>query len=436
VKPQIPSVSPSLAATELIRARIAAGADVLQLASGDSGLPLHPLLQDELARAAAANSYGPVGGPPELREAIAGYFSRRSLATPSELLLATPGTKAGLFLLLCALPGDVYLPRPSWSTYQPQAGLAGKRCIRVPTPAGTGGVPDPDHLDRAVRNARSAGGAAGGTLVLTVPDNPTGTVASAELLGDVLTAARELGLAVVSDEMYRDLVYEGEPFTSPAELDPENVVVTTGPSKSVALSGWRIGAIRFPDTRAGREWLGAATAVASEIWSCLSAPVARAARLAFEEPEELRRFTVSARALYASTTLALHERLTRAGASCPRPQAAFFLYPSLSERGDDLRRAGIASGADLARVLLERFHIGTLPGEAFGDAPDAFALRLTTSALFGSTDDERWEALRLGGSSSLLELPRLDEAFARVETTFAELGLGAPSLTALRGRRA
>jgi aspartate aminotransferase len=436
MKPRIPSVSPSLAAAELIRARIAAGRDVVQLASGDSGLPLHPLLEDELARGAAANSYGPVGGPAELREAIAGYFSRRALATPTELVLATPGTKAGLFLVLVALPGEVYLPRPSWSTYEPQAGLAGKRCIRVPTPPGTGGVPDPGRLDEVVRSARSAGRTAGGILVLTVPDNPTGAVASAELIGDVLTTARKHGLAVVSDEMYRDLVYGGEPFASPAELDPENVVVTAGPSKSVALSGWRIGAIRFPETRAGREWLGAATAVASEIWSCLSAPVARAARLAFDEPDELRRFTASARVLYASTTLALHERLAPVGASCPRPQAAFFLYPSLAERRDYLRRAGMASGADLARVLLERFDVGTLPGEAFGDAPEAFALRLTTSALYGSTDDERWEALRLADSPALLELPRLREAFARVEKAFAELGgLGAAPLTALPGGR-
>ena len=96
----------------------------------------------------------------------------------------------------------------------------------MPTVPGEGGAPDPDLLIQTVQRLRKSGRDVR-TVVLTLPDNPTGTLASAETVRLVCAAARELDLVVVSDEIYRDLLYR-ERLHSPAAMAPERVVTTTG----------------------------------------------------------------------------------------------------------------------------------------------------------------------------------------------------------------
>ncbi len=99
-------------------------------------------------------------------------------------MLLAPGSKALLFGLLAALPGDVVLPRPSWVSYAAQAALVGKNVIGVPVPPEAGGVPDPEQLEARLSDAVARGGRPG-VLVVTLPDNPTGTVAAPELVARV-----------------------------------------------------------------------------------------------------------------------------------------------------------------------------------------------------------------------------------------------------------
>ncbi|ODA74048.1 pyridoxal phosphate-dependent aminotransferase [Streptomyces sp. NBRC 110035] len=115
-------------------------------------------------------------------------------------------------------------------------------------------------------------------MVVTVPDNPTGAVASAATVRRLAEAARELDLVIVSDEIYCDLVYDtSEPAVSPALQAPELTVVTTGLTKNLALGGWRTGAARLPDSEPGRALHTRLVAVASQIWSSPPAPVQTAA---------------------------------------------------------------------------------------------------------------------------------------------------------------
>src|SRR6476469_10656046 len=106
--------SPTLATNERVQARLAAGVPVLHLAFGEAGLPVLPSVAERLGAAAGENSYGPVAGSSAVRAAAAGYFERRGLPTGPEQTLLAPGSKALLYALLCVLPGDVVLPRPSW----------------------------------------------------------------------------------------------------------------------------------------------------------------------------------------------------------------------------------------------------------------------------------------------------------------------------------
>src|SRR5512133_593815 len=229
-----PPPSPTLATNERVQARIAAGAPVLHLAFGEAGLPVLPSVAERLGAAAGANGYGPVAGSPAVREAAAGYFERRGLPARADRILVAPGSKALLYALLTVLPGDVVLPRPSWVSYAAQAALAGTRVLDVPVAERAGGVPDPDAL-RALLGAERADGREPGILVLTLPDNPTGTLAPAARVEEAC------------DEIYRDLAYEPEALLNPAALVPEGAFVTNGLSKSMALGGWRIGFCRLPD---------------------------------------------------------------------------------------------------------------------------------------------------------------------------------------------
>ena len=126
-------------------------------------------------------------------------------------------------------------------------------------------------------DASRAAGHEPAILVLTLPDNPTGTVAPAALVEAVCDVAREHGLLVVCDEIYRDLAYEPEALLSPATLLPESAFVTNGLSKSMALGGWRIGFCRLPDGPLGADAASALSGMASEVWSSLAAPMQHAA---------------------------------------------------------------------------------------------------------------------------------------------------------------
>src|SRR5437763_239239 len=135
-------ISATLEINERVAARRRAGDDIVHLAFGEAGLPVPPVLSRALAAAAHLNSYGPGDGDAGLRTAAAGWFTRRGLPPDGDAIVATPGSKAGLFALLHALPGDVVLPRPAWVSYAPQARLLGKHVLPHPIPAIAGGVPD------------------------------------------------------------------------------------------------------------------------------------------------------------------------------------------------------------------------------------------------------------------------------------------------------
>src|SRR5580700_1923948 len=113
-------VSATLAANEALARRRRGGQPVLPLAFGEAGLPVHPRLREALAAAAASGSYGPVAGIPALREAAAGYWTRRGLPTEPGRVVAGPGSKPLLYAALLAIGTDVAVPSPSWVSYAAQ----------------------------------------------------------------------------------------------------------------------------------------------------------------------------------------------------------------------------------------------------------------------------------------------------------------------------
>ncbi len=409
-------VSATLAANETMDARRRRGEPVLPLAFGEAGLPAHQVLRAALAQAAGCNSYGPVAGHGPLREAAAGYWARRGLPTEAEAVICGPGSKALLFGLTAAIGGDVAVTRPSWVSYAAQAALSGRTAHFVP---GAGGVPDADLLAQAVVAARAAGNPIR-SVIMTLPDNPTGLLAPAAAVRALCSVAESHELIIISDEIYRDLVHDPDaPFTSPAVICPERTVVTTGLSKNLALGGWRLGVARLPAGGFGRELRDRLLGIGSEIWSAPAGPVQRAAALAFSEPPVLAARVADSRRLHGSVARAVAARFAAAGAAVPAPQAAFYLYPDFSPLADVLLgRHDITSDESLAAVLLREYGVGVLPGSAFGEDGGRLRLRVATAMLYGETDAERHAAL---SSADPCSLPWIAASLARLEEVLADL---------------
>ncbi len=412
-------VSATLAANEALESRRLRGEPVLPLAFGESGLPVHPRLSAELASAAGLGAYGPVAGTQRLREAAAGYWSRRGLPTDPRSVVAGPGSKALLFGTLLALGADVAVPRPSWVSYAAQATLIGATPHFVPAVPGEGGICDAASLDAAVRASRAAGRPIGAVLV-TMPDNPTGRLASPDAVRALCATAERHNLVIISDEIYRDLVHDPRtPVLSPAAVAPDRTVVTTALSKNLAVGGWRIGVARMPDGKTGDVLRDRLLGIASEIWSAPAGPVQHAAAVALAEPADLIDRVSRSRSLHASVCQAAARLCADAGLEVAPPQAAFYLYPDFDPWRDHLRgKFGVTTGCDLAALLLSRYGAGTLPGSAFGESATSLRLRLATGLLYGETDEQKEQAL---SAPDPLQLPWISASMTRFGDILADI---------------
>lgn len=409
------SVSPTLAINQEIARRRAAGLPTVALGFGEASIPVHPELVRRLADHASRGDYGPVAGAPELLEAAAGYWSRRGVVTRPEQVVAGPGSKPLLYALFQALGGPVLLPRPSWVSYAAQNLLLKQEAPMVDTVAGQGGVPDPELLDKAASRLRAAGRPPSAVL-LTLPDNPTGTTASPDVVRRVCAVAAVHDLAVICDEIYLDLVHGETEVLTPAQVLPERTITTTGLSKSLAVGGWRIGVARFPERYAAVR--RQVTVAASEIWSAPVQPVQQAAAWAFTEPDELRARVAASRALHGRIARVVAAIFRDVGAEVPEPTAGFYLYPDFSGLRDRLAAVGVRTSPGLATTLLDRHGVATLPGTAFGDDPERLTLRVATPMLYGQDDTERERAL---ASAAPEGLPWIEDSLAVVRTALADL---------------
>jgi aspartate aminotransferase len=413
-------VSATLAANEALASRRRRGQAVLPLAFGEAGLPVHRALRAALAAATARNSYGPVAGLRALRAAAAGYWQRRDLPTSQDAVVCGPGSKPLIFGLLLAIGADVAVPMPSWVSYAAQAALTGTRAHFVPAPPGEGGICDPGELDRAVRAARAAGRRIR-SVIVTLPDNPTGTLARPDTVRALCEVAAEHDLIIIADEIYRDLVHDpAAAVLSPAAVAPLRTVVTTALSKSLALGGWRIGVARLPDGPLGTALRDRLLGVGSEIWSAPAAPIQQAAVYAFGEPPDIRERIVRSRSLHSAVVRAVAGLFTAAGLAVPAPQAAFYVYPDFEPWREHLRAShGVTTGAALAGHLLERYGTGVLPASAFGEDDSALRVRVATGLLYGDSDRQREAALE---ARDPLSLPWIAAALGRISEILDDLG--------------
>ena len=319
----------------------------------------------EACRDPRMHKYSPVGGLPELKEAIAAKTLRDSgLECSAADVLVTNGGKHAVYNTFEALlnPGDeVLLPAPYWTTYPEPIALAGGVTVPVLTEAVDGFRASLERLE-AARTAKTK------ALVFVSPSNPTGAVYRRAEIEAIGRWAAEHGLWVVTDEIYEHLVYGDNKHYSMPVLVPElrdRCIVLNGVAKTYAMTGWRVG------------WMIARADVVSAAQNlqshCTSnvANVAQAAALAavsgpLDAVEEMK-------AAFDRRRRTMFEMLSGIdGVLCPEPQGAFYAYPDLSGvLGRDYGGVTPATTIELAELMLEQIKVAIVPGEAFGVAGGA-----------------------------------------------------------------
>ena len=379
------AISPTLYINQRVKEMWAAGEQVFHLSFGESRFPVHPKIRAALIKNADAKSYLPTLGIPELRAAVADFYTKRMgvEATPGRVIVA-PGSKALLYAFQLALIGDTILPTPSWVSYAPQAHLLNRPVLQIPA--------DPADEHRltadALRHTLAESRHDQHILIINSPSNPTGQMLRPELLAEVAEICRASNTLVLSDEIYALTAHGPTPHISISHFYPEGTVVLGGLSKHLSLGGWRLGVAIVPPGPAGQQLLGAINKIGSEIWSCVTAPVQYAAVTAYADDPEILGYVAECTGLHTARTRYLWNTLCELDIPCARPNGGFYLFPNFDTWRESLAAKGIHTSDDLARHLLSEWRIATLPGTAFGAPPAELSLRLSTSYVDMESDEQ------------------------------------------------
>jgi aspartate aminotransferase len=370
VKPSVTMVVTAKAAR--LRAE---GVDIISLSAGepDFDTPEHIKLAAKQALDRGVTKYTAVEGMPELRRAVAAWFTKAHglPATPQEVMVSA-GAKQVIFNAFHTLlnPCDeVVLPAPCWVSYAEIAKLAGATPVPVLASAATSFMPDVAAIARAITPATRM-------IVLCSPSNPTGAVYDEPTLRAIADLVVRHDLWLVTDDIYRTLCYAGARFVQPATLGPEvrqRTVVVDGVSKAYAMTGWRIGfALAAPEIIAGMATIqGQSTTNAAAV----SQAAALAAVTGPDDDLERMRLEFDRRRL-----LMLEGLRRMPGVTCVEPKGAFYAFPDISAFLGRHTPAGrtIETDLDLAEYLLDEGKVAVVPGSAFF-APGFIRLSYATS---------------------------------------------------------
>lgn len=347
--------SATIAISTLATTLKAQGRDILSFSAGepDFDTPEPIKLAAKAALDEGFTKYTQVAGIPELKQAIANKLERENgLCYEPKQILVSNGAKQSLFNVFQALidTGDeVIIPSPYWVTYPELVAYSGGSNVFIETNEQNGFKITAKSLRQAITPRTKA-------LVLTTPSNPTGMVYTKQELESIAQVLQGTNIAVIADEMYEKLLYDGE-FVSVGSISQdmfERTITINGLSKSVAMTGWRMGYCASADTTL----IKLMTNLQSQCTSNINSITQKASIIALEggvdtQIEAMRQAFLARRDLAVSSINAIQ------GLHTLSPQGAFYLFISI----------GNACGGDsmaFCKQLLEQEGIALVPGSAFG----------------------------------------------------------------------
>ena len=361
----------------------AQGVDVINMSVGepDFNTPEHIKQEAKLAIDENYSKYSPVPGYPDLRQAIARKLERENHLhyTPAEILVSN-GAKQSVCNTVMALVNDgeeVIIPAPYWVSYPQMVKLAGGEPVIVEAGFEQNFKMTPQQLEAAITPKTRM-------IILCSPSNPTGSVYSKEelkALADVILQHEDL--FVLADEIYEHINYIGR-HESIAQFPgmKERAIIVNGVSKAYAMTGWRIGYIAAP------EWIvKGCNKLQGQYTSGPCSVSQKAAEFAYTADQQCVEDMRQAFERRRDLIVKLAKEIP--GLEVNVPEGAFYLFPKCSSFFGKKSSEGyqVNNSTDFAMYLLEKGHVATVGGDAFGD-PECFRMSYATS------DDNIKEAMR------------------------------------------
>ena len=368
-------VSQTLAMAAKARELKAEGRDIISLSLGEPDFNTPDFIKDAAIEAINQNynSYTPVDGYVELKEAICEKFKRDNdlTYTPNQIVVST-GAKQSIANVAQVLlnPGDeVLLPAPYWVSYSAIATLCEATYTEIPSSIDTDFKITPEQLEAAITPKTKM-------IFFNSPTNPSGSIYSEEeyrALAKVLE--KHPNIYILSYEIYEHINYGTNPFSFAAiESMYDRTITVNGLAKAFAMTGWRIGYIGAP------EWIAkACTKMQGQITSGTNCIAQRAAITAVKASPEKVQYMVDEFKNRRDLVLQLLGEID--GFKLNIPEGAFYVFPDISDFfGKTIRGKEIKDANDFSMLLLEEANVATVTGEAFG-APDCIRLSYAASEL-------------------------------------------------------
>lgn len=324
---------------------------LLNFTIGEPNFDVPEFIKDAMKEALDKNftHYAASDGLQELRQAIANFYQRRhQLNLNWQQIMVTVGASQGFMITMMALlnPGDkVLIPSPYFPLYGYSSILSGGDSVFVDTSA-DGFVLTPEALDHQLQGHPEIK-----LLMLNYPNNPTGTTYSKDQVKGLAEVLRKYpDVYVLSDEIYGDLVYEGDHYSMVQEL-PERTILLAGASKSYAMTGFRLGFLHIP-----ADLYEELFKIFQTMVTCVSTPDQWAGVAAYNDGDQA---IDEMKGEYNHRRKMIVDRMTAMGFDIPHPAGAFYVFPRIPAKyGDDDQ----AFALDLA----EKAKVGVIPGSAFG----------------------------------------------------------------------
>lgn len=368
--------SPTIAMSTLAGELKAQGRDIISLSAGepDFDTPAHIKAAAQKAIEAGKTKYTAPDGMNELKEAICRKFQRENnLTYASDQITVSSGGKQVLYNALCATlnaEDEVVIPAPYWVSYPDMALLAGGTPVVVKTSAETNYKLTASDLRDALCERTK-------WFIFNSPSNPTGAGYSYDELKELTDVLLEFpNVWIMSDDMYEHLAFDGFQFATPAEVEPklyDRTLTCNGVSKAYAMTGWRIGYAGGP-----KELIKAMGKIQSQSTSNPCTISQWAALEALDGPTD---FLKSNNEIFVRRRNLVVDALNQIeGIECPKPEGAFYVYPSIAGLIGKITQSGkpIETDEDFATELLNHTGVAVVFGAAFGLSPN-FRISYATS---------------------------------------------------------
>ena len=354
---RIKALSPSItiAISTLARELKAEGRDILSFSAGEPDFDTPNAIKEAAIEAIkqGATKYTAVAGVPELLEAIANKLYRdNGLRYETNQILVSNGAKQSLFNITQALldEGDeVIIPAPYWVTYPELVKYAGATPVIVDTDERNGFKMTSSELEKAITPNTKM-------VILTSPSNPTGSVYTREELERLAKVLEGTDIWVVSDEMYEKLLFGDTQFVSAAAISDDmfkRTITVNGLSKSVAMTGWRMGYLASSNTELVKKMISLQSQSTSNINSITQMASIPALNGDVDDEIEKMRQAFESR---ANEAVRLFNQID--GISVTRPRGAFYLFVNIRDITED--------SMSFCEALLENYGVAVVPGIGFG----------------------------------------------------------------------